>query len=159
MCSSESIPRISYVDVLTGQYDTETIRGKRVIVGATAIELGDQIAVPVAAARALKQGMKVDIAAIDASAPGPAIQGIVDVIAPRPGTNGVDRHHVYLRVSVVESATIPPEGALLRLTIRIGRSDEKSSHMPSKQSPVSPKPHRAPGASPDIASSRQRNPR
>jgi len=42
----DSIPRVSFVDVLTGQFDPELIRGKSVIVGATAIELGDQITVP-----------------------------------------------------------------------------------------------------------------
>jgi multidrug efflux pump subunit AcrA (membrane-fusion protein) len=111
--------------------------------------------VPGAKARSLKKGMKVDITAIDGSAPGLAIQGIVDVIAPRPGTNGVDRHDVYLRVSVVEDAATPPEGASLRLTIRTGRSDEKSSPKPSKQSRVSPEPRRASSADPESAGSRQ----
>jgi diguanylate cyclase (GGDEF)-like protein/PAS domain S-box-containing protein len=48
--SSRSIPRLSYVDVLTGQFDPAAVRGKAVIIGSTAVELGDQIAVPVAAA-------------------------------------------------------------------------------------------------------------
>ncbi|HET9480892.1 MAG TPA: EAL domain-containing protein [Candidatus Polarisedimenticolia bacterium] len=41
-----SIPRVSYVDVLTGQFDPERVRGRAVIVGATAVELGDRMAVP-----------------------------------------------------------------------------------------------------------------
>jgi PAS domain S-box-containing protein len=41
-----SIPRLSYVDVLEGRFDASAIAGKKVIVGATAVELGDQFAVP-----------------------------------------------------------------------------------------------------------------
>jgi len=47
--STRSIPRISYVDVLTGQFDTTEVAGRVVIIGSTAVELGDQIAVPVSA--------------------------------------------------------------------------------------------------------------
>ena len=48
--ASTSVPRLSFVDVLTGRFDPEIVRYKAVIIGSTAIELGDQIAVPVAAA-------------------------------------------------------------------------------------------------------------
>ena len=41
----ESLPRLSYVDVLRGDFLNETVAGKKVIVGATAVELGDQLAV------------------------------------------------------------------------------------------------------------------
>lgn len=44
----DSIPVLSYVDVLLGRYDRTAVRGKAVLVGATAVELGDQLAVPVA---------------------------------------------------------------------------------------------------------------
>jgi PAS domain S-box-containing protein len=37
---------ISYVDVLNGQFDPSLVSGKKVIIGATAVELGDQFAVP-----------------------------------------------------------------------------------------------------------------
>jgi len=42
-----TIPRISFVDVLVGRFDPAQVEGKTVIIGATAIELGDQLAVPV----------------------------------------------------------------------------------------------------------------
>jgi len=42
-----SLPQISYVDVLTGSFEHSLIAGKSVIVGATAIELGDRVTVPV----------------------------------------------------------------------------------------------------------------
>ncbi len=42
-----SIPQVSYSDVLAGSFDAEFFRGKRVIVGATAIELGDIVPVPI----------------------------------------------------------------------------------------------------------------
>ncbi len=41
-----SIPVVSYADVLTGAFDRGIVRGRDVIVGATALELGDQAAVP-----------------------------------------------------------------------------------------------------------------
>ncbi len=44
---SASIPRLSMIDVLYGTFDPAAVRGKRVIVGATAIELGDYVPVPV----------------------------------------------------------------------------------------------------------------
>lgn len=40
------IPRLSFVDVMNGDVPEEALRGKRVLVGATAIELGDRYAVP-----------------------------------------------------------------------------------------------------------------
>ena len=42
-----TIPRVSYADVIAGTVDPALIEGRRVIVGATAVELGDQFAVPV----------------------------------------------------------------------------------------------------------------
>jgi PAS domain S-box-containing protein len=39
-------PRLSYVDVLHGTFDPKAVLGKNVLVGATAVELGDQFAVP-----------------------------------------------------------------------------------------------------------------
>jgi len=43
----DTLPRLSYVDVFSGQFDPALVHGKRVVVGATAVELGDQFAVPV----------------------------------------------------------------------------------------------------------------
>ncbi len=40
------IPRLSYIDVLEGKFDPAALSGKKAIVGATAIELGDQLTVP-----------------------------------------------------------------------------------------------------------------
>jgi diguanylate cyclase (GGDEF)-like protein/PAS domain S-box-containing protein len=57
--SSRSIPRVSFVDVLTGRFDPSLVRDKAVIIGSTAVELGDQIAVPISAAL-----------------PGPLLQGL-----------------------------------------------------------------------------------
>jgi signal transduction histidine kinase/CHASE2 domain-containing sensor protein len=37
--------RLSFVDVLNGKFDPATVKGKRVIVGATAVELGDRVPV------------------------------------------------------------------------------------------------------------------
>jgi PAS domain S-box-containing protein len=43
---SEGIRTVSYVDVLRGQIDPRTFAGKIVIIGATALELGDTVATP-----------------------------------------------------------------------------------------------------------------
>ena len=44
---SDRIPTIPYVDVLKGNYDPAFFAGKTVLVGATALELGDTVATPV----------------------------------------------------------------------------------------------------------------
>jgi signal transduction histidine kinase/CHASE2 domain-containing sensor protein len=41
-----TLPFLSFIDVLNGRFDPERVRGKRVIIGATAIELGDRVSVP-----------------------------------------------------------------------------------------------------------------
>ena len=41
-----SIPRFSFVDVVNGKVPEAAIRGKRILIGATAIELGDRYGVP-----------------------------------------------------------------------------------------------------------------
>jgi len=42
----KSIPRHSFIDILQGRIDVGALKGKRVLVGSTAIELGDHYAVP-----------------------------------------------------------------------------------------------------------------
>jgi diguanylate cyclase (GGDEF)-like protein/PAS domain S-box-containing protein len=44
--AAASIPSLSYVDVLTESFDPSVVAGRTVIVGSTAVELGDWIAVP-----------------------------------------------------------------------------------------------------------------
>ena len=45
--STTSIPKVSYIDVLRGKEDTlENLRGKKIIVGGTALELGDRFSIP-----------------------------------------------------------------------------------------------------------------
>lgn len=41
-----TVPRLRFVDVLHGRFDPEIVEGKNILVGATAIELGDRYAVP-----------------------------------------------------------------------------------------------------------------
>lgn len=41
-----TIPRLSFIDVERGEFDPSALRGRDVIVGATALELGDRYAVP-----------------------------------------------------------------------------------------------------------------
>jgi PAS domain S-box-containing protein len=42
----DTISTLSYIDVLNGHFDRSAVAGKKIIVGATAVELGDQFAVP-----------------------------------------------------------------------------------------------------------------
>jgi diguanylate cyclase (GGDEF)-like protein/PAS domain S-box-containing protein len=44
--AASSIPRLSYVDVLTESFDRSIVDGQVVIVGSTAVELGDWVAAP-----------------------------------------------------------------------------------------------------------------
>ena len=41
-----TVPRISFADVLEGRFDLTRVAGKRVLIGATAVELGDEVSVP-----------------------------------------------------------------------------------------------------------------
>ena len=43
---AQRIPRFSFVDVVKGRIPSEAIAGKRILIGATAIELGDRYVVP-----------------------------------------------------------------------------------------------------------------
>ncbi len=42
-----TIPALSFADVLAGRFDPSLIAGRQVLIGATAVELGDQLATPV----------------------------------------------------------------------------------------------------------------
>ena len=42
----DTIPRHSFIDIRDGRFDPRAIRGKRVLIGATAVEMGDRYAVP-----------------------------------------------------------------------------------------------------------------
>lgn len=42
----DTIPRHSFIDVIEGRVPASTLAGKRIVVGATAIEIGDRYAVP-----------------------------------------------------------------------------------------------------------------
>ena len=42
----DSIPRHSFVDIRDGRFDPRSFAGKRVLIGATAVEMGDRYAVP-----------------------------------------------------------------------------------------------------------------
>ncbi|PQA86013.1 CHASE2 domain-containing protein [Hyphococcus luteus] len=44
---ADKIERLSFHDVLTGNFSSETVRGKNIMIGATALELGDEFAAPV----------------------------------------------------------------------------------------------------------------
>lgn len=42
----DTIPRLSYADVMNGTFDPAVVRGRKVIIGTTAAELGEPMAVP-----------------------------------------------------------------------------------------------------------------
>jgi PAS domain S-box-containing protein len=72
---AESLPRLSYVDVLQGRFDAAAIAGKIVVVGASAADLGDTFTVPVYGAlpgvilQAIAYESLVQGRALDRSAP------------------------------------------------------------------------------------------
>lgn len=58
--------RVSYVDVLEGRVPPETLRGKLVLVGATAVGLGDAYPTPMTSHDALMPGVEVSANVVDA---------------------------------------------------------------------------------------------
>jgi diguanylate cyclase (GGDEF)-like protein/PAS domain S-box-containing protein len=79
----ESIPRISYADVLNGTFDAELFRGNAVIVGLTATELADHVSVsghgalPVSVVQALAFESLVQGRTLQTGSPIPVVLGIV----------------------------------------------------------------------------------
>ena len=67
----DTIPRLSYVDVLTESFDPSVVEGRTVIVGSTAVELGDWIAVPLVKAM---PGPVLQAMAAESMAQGRALQ-------------------------------------------------------------------------------------
>jgi diguanylate cyclase (GGDEF)-like protein/PAS domain S-box-containing protein len=97
--SVDSMIRISYIDILTGMFDPRLIEGKAVIVGGTAVELGDQVAVPV-----------------HSSLPGPVLQALAyESIASGRTLSRLAPPFVFLLVL----------GAVLLLGIRLSSSGWK----------------------------------
>jgi hypothetical protein len=78
---------------------------------------GNQIIIdsslPLSSAAMVKPGMEV---AIDEPSLGFKAKGIVETVAPSPGTHGVDGYHFYFSVKVGETST-PLQGYSLRLTM------------------------------------------
>jgi signal transduction histidine kinase len=82
----DTVPRVSLVDVLAGNVPSGTFKGKAVVVGATALELGDQFAAPVYGVidGPMLQAMAFETMAQDRSLTNvgtlPAILGIIALI-------------------------------------------------------------------------------
>lgn len=71
-----SIPRISFVDVLLGNFDASAVSGKSVLIGASAVELGDQLAVPV---HKVIPGPVLQVLAYESLAQGRALRKIAPI--------------------------------------------------------------------------------
>ena len=89
---AETLPYISYADVLRGNFDPAFFAGKTVIVGATALELGDRIPVPV-----------------EFVLPGPVVQALVaDTIVQNRGLERFDPMLVALIAVLVGAMSAWP---------------------------------------------------
>lgn len=82
------LPRVSYVDVLTGAVPAEALRGKYVLIGLTAAGLGDMHATPMGGPRGAMPGIEVIGQALHAlrsadrvRAPSPVVAGSVSALA------------------------------------------------------------------------------
>lgn len=74
----ETLPYLSYTDVITGKFDPSVITGKSVIIGAVALELGDRIPVP-----------------IHQVLPGPVVQALIaDTMVQNGGLSTANRYIV-----------------------------------------------------------------
>jgi EAL domain-containing protein (putative c-di-GMP-specific phosphodiesterase class I)/CHASE2 domain-containing sensor protein/GGDEF domain-containing protein len=87
------IPRFSFVDLMHGRVPAEALRGKRVLIGATAVELGDRYAVPRfgmipgVVVQALATETLLQDRAISMSGPAATILGVIVLallLRPRP---------------------------------------------------------------------------
>jgi diguanylate cyclase len=80
------IPRFSFVDVLNGRVPREALAGKRILVGATAIEIGDRYAiprfgtVPGVVIQALAAESLIQHRALTRSGTAPTVAGLVIVV-------------------------------------------------------------------------------
>ena len=72
-----TIPRVSFVDVLESRFEPSLITGRKALIGATALELGDWLAVPVY--RALP-GVMVQALAYESLVQGRGIRGVSEWI-------------------------------------------------------------------------------
>ena len=105
--------RIKEVTVNVG----DPARGR--VMSVTDNQLVIDSSLPLDAAQLVKPGMPV---VIDEQALGVKAAGIVEKVAPTPGTHGIDGYHIYFEVRVVKTST-RLEGFSLRLTIPIESSD------------------------------------
>ena len=69
--NANAVPRISFKDVYAGKFDPNLVRGRNVLVGSTAIELGDQFATPKGG---IMQGVYVHALAYESLLVGRALQ-------------------------------------------------------------------------------------
>jgi CHASE2 domain-containing sensor protein/signal transduction histidine kinase len=98
--------RVSYIDVITGAVPRDTFRGKYVLVGTTAAELGGLYATPAAGREQLMPGVEVNANVLD------SLLGGHEVTPAPPWLNtGLNTSAVLL--AVVGMAFIEPLSALL----------------------------------------------
>ena len=126
--------RVEQASVLVG----DPASGAVLAVTQVGVTIDSSAAIEVA--KRLKVGMKVEIAANDGLTNGTIHHGSIDRIAPRPGTDGVDRGQVYFRVRIADGAELLPVGTQLRLMIQAVRTGAKSTDMSSKQSSTTREP-------------------
>jgi peptidoglycan hydrolase-like protein with peptidoglycan-binding domain len=96
------------------------------VMSVTDNEIVIDSSLPLDVAPLVKPGMEV---AIDEPAVGIKTKGIVDTVAPNPGTNGVDGYHFYFSVRAGESPT-PLQGFSLRLTMPIKSTEGAVTAVP-----------------------------
>ena len=68
-----TIPRVSYADVLAGKVPADALRGKSIIIGAVALELGEQIAAPL---YPVLSGPEIQVLAYESIVQGRTIQRV-----------------------------------------------------------------------------------
>jgi peptidoglycan hydrolase-like protein with peptidoglycan-binding domain len=96
------------------------------VLSVTDNEIVIDSSLPLDAAPLVKPGMKV---AIDEPAVGLKASGVVEMVAPTPGTHGVDGYHIYFSVRVGET-DVPLQNFSLRLTMPIQSTDGAATVVP-----------------------------
>jgi CHASE2 domain-containing sensor protein/two-component sensor histidine kinase len=104
-------PTVSYVDVLTGAVGAERLRGRHVLVGATATGLGDQYPTPMSELGTSMPGVEIHANVLDALRTGATIEWL------KPGAVATATAIVLLALMVGLLFLSPRAGLLLSISI------------------------------------------
>lgn len=109
----DTLPRLRFADVLAGRFDPAVVRGRDVVIGATAVQLGDMVTVPVYRSipgvllQALGQATLAKNVAIQRIHPGLALVAAIALLLLLQFVPGAAGWRASLAASGAAIATVP----------------------------------------------------